>query len=126
MAGALFGFLKEAASAYTGQGGDTDPRLLKDGTPARAKLTSFDDHSRNTNSKRSSAHIVLEVRPEGGSPYTWQGEADVVVEPWRWVMRGLVPDIPVRIDPADQSRLAIDWDVLTPEAEGAFNATGRA
>ncbi len=105
--------------------GQPDAALLANGTPARAGIVDYDNHWPSGNApEKGSSTIILEVRPPDGPPYQWKGTKRVIGDHWFWATNSSrVPDIPVRVDPADHSRLEIDWDTLGPEVAAARAAT---
>jgi hypothetical protein len=111
------------ASTVMGQRGQQ--KLLETGTPARAVVKEFreqwetdDDALVSRQSVRwGNSQMTLEVRPEGGAPYEWSGEMWVRVKRYNALPGEFVgSEVPVKVDPADPQKVAVDWDAAAAEA----------
>jgi hypothetical protein len=100
-------------------------KLLETGTPARAVVKEFrqqwdtdDDALVSHQSVRwGNSKMTLEVQPEGGAPYDWSGEMWVRVKIYNELPGELVGStVPVKVDPADPQKVAVDWDAAAAEA----------
>lgn len=88
--------------------------ILKDGTPAKAVVKSF---AMPSTTEKFAMQIDLEIHPPSGAAYlitytypTARQKAAMSV--------GM--EIPVKVDPADPSRVAVQWDAL----KGSIAAAG--
>ena len=65
------------------------------------------------------SEMDLEVTPPaGGEPYPWSGEMWVRLAAAKQVEPGLLLDgktLPVRVDPADPQKVAVDWESILAE-----------
>jgi hypothetical protein len=60
--------------------------------------------------------MTLEVRPDGGAPYEWSGQMWVRVKVYNALPGELVgSELPVKVDPADPQKVAVDWDAAATE-----------
>jgi hypothetical protein len=100
-------------------------KLLETGVPARAVVKEFreqwetdDDALVSRESVRwGNSQMTLEVRPEGGAPYEWSGEMWVRVKRYNALPGEFVgSELPVKVDPADPQKVAVDWDAAAAEA----------
>jgi hypothetical protein len=101
-------------------------KLLETGTPARAVVKEFrqqwdtdDDALVSKQSVRwGNSQMTLEVRPEGGAPYEWSGEMWVRVKHYNALPGTTIvgSELPVKVDPADPQKVAVDWDAAAAEA----------
>ena len=97
-------------------------KLAQSGTPTTARVVSFTEQWRDEDEDVSrprwgASKMTLEVTPPGGGqPYEWSGEMWVRV---KIAERGGPlegRELPVRVDPADPQKVAVDWDAV--EAQG--------
>ena len=86
-----------------GHWGSTDPHLLY------SELTGH----------VGKADVELEVTPDEGTAYVWQGTSWVVVGLFKRLPDPTGTVLPVRIDPDDSDRVAIDWDEAVRERRRA-------
>jgi hypothetical protein len=100
-------------------------KLLETGVPARAVVKEFrqqwdtqDDALVSVEKVRwGNSQMTLEVRPEGGAPYEWSGEMWVRVKHYEALPGEFVgSEVPVKVDPADPQKVAVDWDAAAAEA----------
>ena len=96
-------------------------KLAKEGLPARAVCVEFRqgwDADEGDPTYGASA-MTLDVTPEVGEPFEWSGDIWVRVRSYRKMTGELQgASIPVRIDPNDKTKLAVDWDAIEAEAAG--------
>jgi hypothetical protein len=96
-------------------------KLAKSGTPARATCTAFSqqwDDDEGTPMWGGST-MTLQVRPPTGEPYEWSGSMWVRVARYNEIPGDIEGrDLPVRVDPSDPQRVAVDWDAAAQEARG--------
>jgi hypothetical protein len=99
-------------------------KLLETGTPARGLVKEFrqqwdthDDALVSVERVRwGASQMTLEVRPEGGAPYEWSGEQWVRVKVYNELPGEFVgSEVPVKVDPADPQKVAVDWDAAAAE-----------
>ena len=96
-------------------------KLAETGTPTTARVVGFTEQWRGdedvSRPRWGSSQMTLQVTPpDGGEPYEWSGEMWVRV---KIAERGGPlegRELPVRVDPADPQRVAVDWDAV--EAQG--------
>jgi hypothetical protein len=97
-------------------------KLAKEGTPGRAVCVEFRqrwDEDEGT-PKYGASEMTLDVTPEVGEPFEWSGEMWVRVTSYRKLPGELKgASIPVRIDRADKTKVAVDWDAVEAEAARA-------
>jgi hypothetical protein len=100
-------------------------KLVETGMPATGVVKEFrqqwdtqDDALVSHQSVRwGNSKMTLEVQPEGGAPYTWSGEMWVRVKIYNELPGDFVGStLPVKVDPADPQRVAVDWDAAASEA----------
>jgi hypothetical protein len=101
-------------------------KLLETGVPARAVVKEFrqqwdtqDDALVSVEKVRwGNSQMTLEVRPEGGAPYEWSGEMWVRVKHYDALPGTTIvgTEVPVKVDPADPQKVAVDWDAAAAEA----------
>jgi len=89
----------------------THRKILKKGTPGRATIVSASVPARGASSFNMA--MTLQVYVEGMTPYEVEDQ---------WMVKSrdteaLGGSIPVKVDPEDSSRVAIDWDALRDEHE---------
>ena len=93
-------------------------KLAASGTPTTARVVSFTEQWRDFDEDVSkprwgASKMTLAVTPPGGGePYEWSGEMWVRV---KIAERGGPlegRDVPVRADPGDPQKVAVDWDAL--------------
>lgn len=87
----------------------THRRILKKGTPGRATIVARSVPARGASSFNMA--MTLQVYVEGQVPYEVEDQ---------WMVKArdniaLSGSIPVKVDPKDPSRVAIDWDTLRAE-----------
>src|SRR5919106_754222 len=111
--------------ASTVMGHRQQQKLLETGMPARAVVKEFreqwgtdDDALVTKQSVRwGNSQMTLEVRPEGGAPYDWSGEMWVRVKHYNELPGEFVgSDLPVKVDPVDPQKVAVDWEAAASEA----------
>ena len=97
-------------------------KLASEGTSTTAVCKSFAvrwDRDEEGDPRWGSSEMELEVTPPaGGDPYGWSGEMWVRVKAAKQVEPGLALDgktLPVRVDPADPQKVAVDWDAILAE-----------
>ena len=97
-------------------------KLAAEGTPTTARVVSFTEQWRDEDEDVSrprwgASEMTLEVTPPGGGePYEWSGAMWVRV---KIAERGGPlegRELPVRVDPTDPQRVAVDWDAV--DAQG--------
>lgn len=89
----------------------THRNVLKNGVRGRAEVVAMGSLDRQM--ARANLPMTLQVYVEGWSPYEVEGE---------WVVKpveaeGLSDWIPVRVDPDDLQKVAIDWDGIRERRE---------
>ena len=89
----------------------THRKILKKGTPGRASIVASSVPARGASSFNMA--MTLQVYVEGMAPYEVEDQ---------WMVKArdteaLGGSIPVKVDPEDPSRVAIDWDTLRDEHE---------
>ena len=94
----------------------THRRILRKGTPGRATIVSASVPARGATSFNMA--MTLQVYVEGQVPYEVEDQ---------WMVKArdteaLNGSIPVKVDPKDPSRVAIDWDALRAEHAAAEDA----
>ena len=98
--------------------------ILEHGSPATAKVW-LDDKFDIDSESRSPLYnntCRLEVHRPPDSPYEVYGLFSVVTNFRYWATPGI--ELPVKVDPANRERVAIDWENF--EASGARDAAERA
>ena len=98
----------------------THRKILKKGVPGRAAIVSRGMFDRD--SMAFNLQMTLHVYVEGWQPYEVEDN---------WLVKskdagGLSGSIPVRVDPNDQNRVAIDWDGVRGQVEQMENARRQA
>ena len=98
----------------------THRKILKKGVPGRATIVSRGMFDRD--SMAFNLQMTLHVYVEGWQPYEVEDN---------WLVKakdagGLSGMIPVRVDPEDQNRVAIDWDGVREQVEQMENARRQA
>jgi hypothetical protein len=97
-------------------------KLAESGTPTTARVVSFteqwiDDEHPNSKPRWGASKMTLAVTPPGGGdPYEWSGGMWVRV---KIAERGGPlegRELPVRVDPADPQKVAVDWDAVEAQA----------
>jgi hypothetical protein len=91
----------------------THRRVLKHGTPGRATIVAASVPARGASMFNMA--MTLQVYVEGRSPYEVEGQ---------WMVKAsdteaLSGSIPVKVDPDEPDKVAIDWDALRAEHEAA-------
>ena len=92
--------------------------VISDGVSSTARCLSVEiDWDREEGDPRwGAAKMTLEVTPPGGGPvYEWSGDAWIRVSQAKLVEPGLNlegHELPVRIDPSDPDKVAVDWDAV--------------
>ena len=91
----------------------THRRVLKHGTPGRATIVAASVPARGASMFNMA--MTLQVYVEGRSPYEVEGQ---------WMVKAsdteaLSGSIPVKVDPDEPDKVAIDWDALRVEHEAA-------
>ena len=97
-------------------------KLVETGMPATGVVKEFrqqwdtgDDGHQSV--RWGNSKMTLEVQPEGGAPYTWSGEMWVRVKIYNELPGDFVGStLPVKVDPADPQRVAVDWDAAAADA----------
>src|ERR687885_627644 len=90
--------------------------ILKNGTPAKAVAKGF---TQPVPGDRFAMQIPLEIHPPGGEPY----EVNYVFTAAR--MKAAITvgmEIPVKIDPEDPQRIAVQWDAQQASIAAKANA----
>ncbi|MAT07355.1 MAG: hypothetical protein CL424_20200 [Acidimicrobiaceae bacterium] len=82
-------------------------KVLATGRSAEALVTFLADGGR-ANEFHSLVYLELEVHPDGAEPYEAQTGEYVTAAAAGTLQPGAVLD--VKVDPADQQRVAVDWD----------------
>jgi hypothetical protein len=96
-------------------------KLLETGMPARAVVKDFRQQwdAEEGRPRWGASRMTLEVRPEGDVPHDWSGDIWVRTKVYYALPGEIVgSELPVKVDPADQQRVAVDWDAAAAEAGG--------
>ena len=96
-------------------------KLAASGTPTTAVCKAFKiqwDRAEG-DARWGSSEMELEVTPPaGGDPYAWSGEMWVRAAAAKQVEPDLLlegKELPVRVDPADPQKVAVDWESILAE-----------
>jgi hypothetical protein len=89
----------------------THRKILKKGTPGRANIVEMGALDRGATS--FNLPLTLQVHVDGITPYEIEDQ---------WMVKAkdtvaLSGSIPVKVDPSDQQKVAIDWETLRTEYE---------
>lgn len=98
----------------------THRKILKKGLPGRAAIVALGPPSREATS--FNVAMTLQVHVQGVTPF--EVEDQWMVKAKDYV--GLSGSIPVKIDPEEHEKVAIDWDVLRGELEDQTAARRQA
>lgn len=97
-------------------------KLAAEGTATTAVCSGFRirwDREEEGDPRWGASEMDLQVTPPGGGDsYAWSGEMWVRVKAAKQVEPGLSLDgksLPVRVDPADPQKVAVDWDAVLTE-----------
>jgi hypothetical protein len=94
----------------------THRKILKKGTPGKATIVSMGALDQDVSS--GNVPMTLHVYVEGKTPYETQGQWMVKAKD----MVALSGTIPVKVDPEDATKVAIDWDALREGHKGEVDA----
>ncbi len=94
----------------------THRKILKKGRPGRATILAMSTPARGASS--SNVAFTLRVEVEGLPPYEVEDQWMVSSR----VTLGYGASLPVRVDPKDPQRVAIDWDYYMAETQAATDA----
>ena len=100
--GDMLGQMNEQLQDLAEQSGDQQ-RLLTQGIPADAVIVTMGTPARGA--QQFNLDLDLEVHMAGRAPYRVANQ--YIVPAWAPLAPGL--NLPVRVDPSDQAKLAIDW-----------------
>lgn len=93
-------------------------KILKNGRPGRAKVVEkgpFPGSGHHPTFFR--LRMTLHVQVEGGAPYEVEDEWLVPGDDTAALSLGETHPIPVRVDPGDDRKVAIDWDGVREQYE---------
>jgi hypothetical protein len=98
----------------------THRKVLKNGVPGQATIVEMGALDRD--SSICNLPMTLQVHVEGWTPYETEGQ---------WMVKakdtvGLSGSIPVRVDPDDHDKVAIDWDGVRANYEQHVDARRQA
>ena len=116
--GDMVGQAKEGLEDISEQMGD-EPRLLAEGIPGEAVILAMGTPARGA--QRFNIDLDLEVHVDGQAPYRVANQYIVPAS----APLGPGVRLPVRVDPNDQAKIAIDWDnVAQGPARGEVRPAG--
>jgi hypothetical protein len=93
--------------------------IMASGTPTRARVENFRkqwDSDKGEPRWGASQMTLVVTPPGGGEPYEWSGDVWVRV---KVAARGGAlqgRELPVKVDPGDPQRVAVDWDAVESES----------